>query len=80
MPTRSSIPKRPRDADEFANLIGDIAADETRGPIMKNPAAVALGKLGGQKGGVARAAKLTPAERENIARKAALSRWKKGAS
>jgi hypothetical protein len=42
----------------------------------KNPAAVALGKLGGAKGGKARAKKLTPAERSAIARNAALSRWK----
>ena len=41
----------------------------------KNPAAVALGRLGGLKGGKARAAKLTPAERKESARKAALVRW-----
>ncbi|MGH9826244.1 MAG: hypothetical protein ACREDR_23690 [Blastocatellia bacterium] len=41
----------------------------------KNPAAVALGKLGGSKGGKARAAKLSPAKRKAIARKAARSRW-----
>ena len=43
----------------------------------KNPAAVALGKLGGLKGGNARAAKLSPAKRKAIAKKAAQSRWKK---
>jgi hypothetical protein len=43
----------------------------------KNPAAVALGKLGGAKGGKARAAKLSPAKRKAIARKAANSRWAK---
>ena len=41
----------------------------------KNPAAVALGRLGGQKGGKARAAKLSPAERSAIAKKAATARW-----
>jgi hypothetical protein len=41
----------------------------------KNPAAVALGKLGGNKGGKARAAKLSPAKRKAIARKAAKARW-----
>jgi len=41
----------------------------------KNPAAVALGKLGGMKGGRARAAKLTPAERKEIAQRAAKARW-----
>ena len=44
---------------------------------LKNPAAVALGKLGGKKGGRARAAKLTPEERSAIAKKAAETRWKK---
>ena len=43
----------------------------------KNPNAVALGKLGGSKGGKIRAAKLTPEERSEIARKAVLARWAK---
>jgi hypothetical protein len=43
----------------------------------KNPAAVALGKLGGSKGGKARAAKMTPEERSESARKAAKARWDK---
>ena len=43
----------------------------------KNPAAVALGRLGGLKGGKARAEALTPEERSEIARKAAKARWKK---
>jgi hypothetical protein len=46
-------------------------------PPQKNPAAVALGRLGGLKGGKARAAKLTPEKRSEIARKAARSRWAK---
>jgi hypothetical protein len=48
----------------------------------KNPAAVALGKLGGRKGGKARAERLTPEQRSEIARKAAQTRWseKKGRS
>jgi hypothetical protein len=41
----------------------------------KNPAAVALGRLGGLKGGKARAAKLTPEQRSEISRKGALKRW-----
>jgi hypothetical protein len=41
----------------------------------KNPAAVALGKLGGAKGGKARVAKLSPEEQQEIARKAARARW-----
>jgi len=41
----------------------------------KNPAAVALGRLGGAKGGKARAARLTAQQRSEIARKAARARW-----
>jgi hypothetical protein len=42
----------------------------------KNPAAVALGRLGGLKGGKARAEKLSAEQRKEIAKKAALIRWK----
>ncbi len=44
-------------------------------PITKNPAAVALGRKGGKKGGPARAARLTPAQRSESARKAVQTRW-----
>src|SRR5687768_2155358 len=44
-------------------------------PAEKNPAAVALGQLGGRKGGKARAESLTPERRSEIARKAAAGRW-----
>ena len=44
---------------------------------VKNPAAVMLGRLGGIKGGKARAESLSPKRRKEIARKAALKRWKK---
>jgi hypothetical protein len=43
---------------------------------QKNPHAAALGRLGGQRGGPARAAMLSPKRRREIARKAALARWK----
>jgi hypothetical protein len=46
-------------------------------PKKKNAAAVALGKLGGRKGGRARAAKLSPQERTAIAQRAAKARWAK---
>jgi hypothetical protein len=48
-------------------------------PRKKNPAAVALGKLGGMKGGRARAAELSPERRKEIAQKAAKARWAKTA-
>lgn len=44
---------------------------------QKNPAAVALGRLGGLKGGKARAEKLSTEERQSIARNAAMTRWKR---
>ena len=47
------------------------------GSTKKNPAAVALGRLGGLKGGKARAAKLSPQQRTASARKAAAARWSK---
>lgn len=51
----------------------DMASEKPK----KNPAAVALGRLGGLKGGKARAAKLTPEQRSEIARKAGKNRWAK---
>jgi hypothetical protein len=49
----------------------------TKSNPNKNPAAVALGRLGGLKGGPALAAKMTPAQRKAAGRKAALARWSK---
>lgn len=46
-------------------------------PIARNPHAAALGRLGGQRGGPARAAALSPRRRREIARAAALARWSK---
>lgn len=53
------------------------AEDEPKAPPKKNPAAVALGRLGGLKGGKARAESLTPERRSEIAREAAKKRWAK---
>lgn len=73
--------KRPADPNVKAKLIVDIATGETPDPITnppgKNPAAVALGRLGGLKGGKARAAKLSAKKRSEIAKKAAQKRWGK---
>ena len=73
MQKRSS--KRTPDVNVIAARIVSEATDEAH--IVKNPAAVALGRLGGLKGGKARAAKLTPTRRAEIARKAARARWQK---
>ena len=54
-------------------ISGDLPKEQPE--TIKNPAAVALGRLGGLKGGLARAAKLSPRKRREIARKAAQSRW-----
>jgi hypothetical protein len=60
-------------ANVMALTTGTKLAEESK----KNPAAVALGRLGGLKGGKARAAKLSSARRKAIAKKSAASRWKK---
>jgi len=78
MPKRSSK-KKSGDINQLAKAIVDQATDETP-PILtengKNAAAVSLGRLGGKKGGPARAKKLTNARRSEIARKAAEARWR----
>ena len=68
--------------DEGGDGKGDVEMrrDDTPEPQErpeKNPAAVALGRLGGLSGGKARAAKLSPDRRSEIARLAALARWEK---
>jgi hypothetical protein len=50
---------------------------DAMGKRRKNPAAVALGRLGASKGGKARAAKLTPEQRRESARKAVMARWQR---
>ena len=73
-------PKRPKDTNQKAKFILDLITGEKEEPKTnegKNPAAVALGKLGGLKGGVARAESLTPERRKEIAKKAAEKRWNK---
>lgn len=69
--------KKPVDLNRLASAIVDEATGNAPDPDEgKNPAAVALGRLGGAKGGKARAAKLTPEERSEIAKKAAAARWR----
>lgn len=86
MPSRSSKPSRPGTPHDFTTMarrVVEQAIGETLDgqPLPdkdagKNPAAVALGKLGGAKGGKARAEALSPAKRKEIAKKAAAARWK----
>jgi hypothetical protein len=68
-----------RDAD-VSCLIGraaQVGLVKSLAAMKENPHVVALGKMGGSKGGKIRAAKLTPMERSASARKAALARWAK---
>jgi hypothetical protein len=80
--------KRPRDPNQLAHQvflesIGEAPKYDPSQPATKpvdpnkNPHAVALGRLGGLKGGAARAAKLAPKKRSQIAAKAAKARWEK---
>lgn len=76
MPDRSR--KRPQDVNELAKQLVEEATGEAP-PFDpdegKDPAAVALGRKGGLKGGKARAANMTPEQRREAARKAAHARW-----
>jgi hypothetical protein len=69
------MPKRSSKRDE--NQIATEVLRPAIGEPWKNPAAVALGRLGGLKGGKARSKALSSDERTRIARKAAAARWKK---
>ncbi len=78
MPKRSS--KNQKDATEVARHVFDAVVPDAElfePKKGKHPAAVALGRLGGQKGGPARATKLTKEQRIAIAKKAAAKRWKR---
>lgn len=74
-----SRPKRPRGANRLAKAIIDLStgqAVEVDPDAGKDPAAVALGRKGGLKGGKARAEKMTAEERSEAARKAAQAQWR----
>jgi len=76
MPERSR--KRPVDLNSLAaSIVADSTDEDKPEPPedTRDPAAVALGRKGGLKGGPARADKLTPNQRSEIARKAATARW-----
>jgi hypothetical protein len=71
-------PKRPRDVNQLGKAIVDLATGEAEilTPLpQKNEAAVSLGRLGGKKGGPARAKKLSKKRRREIAEGAARARW-----
>ena len=70
-----------RDANQLAafivGMVTGTAQEAKPKPKKKNPAAVALGRAGGLKGGKARAASLTAKQRSEIAQKGAKARWEK---
>ena len=71
--------KRPRDPNQLAKLIVDIAAGEVEDVVSEEKKRPQLkrGHLGGLKGGKSRAKKLSSAERKAIAQKAAAARWRR---
>jgi hypothetical protein len=71
-------PKRPRDTNQLAKFITDLATGDKTEKLEdsgKDPAAVRRGQLGGAIGGKARAAVLSKKKRKSIAKKAAKARW-----
>ena len=86
MVTTMKKPKRPRDSNQLAKMVVDMAtgqaprddlpedepSDATVSEVMRH-----IGRKGGKKGGKARAEKLTAKQRSEIAKKAAKARWKK---
>lgn len=73
-------PKRPRDPNQLAKLMVDIATGEVEDEDPdkdKNPHAVALGRMGGKKGGKKAAENMSPEQRKERAKKAAAARWAK---
>jgi len=71
--------KRTSKKEDDPNILAVSIVEQATGTQIrqKNPAAVALGRLGGLKGGKARAQKLSAGRRKEIAQKAAQSRWAK---
>lgn len=68
---------RTLDSNQWAHSVVAATTEDLPEEAAKNPAAVALGRLGGAKGGKARAASLTPKQRSQIAQMAAKARWGK---
>lgn len=72
--------KMPRDPNQRAKAVVDLATGQRQpdpAPPAKDPAAIARGHKGGLIGGARRAAKMTPEERSESARRAAVARWQR---
>ena len=72
-------PQRPRDTNQLAKHIVDIAtgAAQDGPPTEKDPSAVARGRKGGRVGGLVRASRMTQEERTEAARRAVQARWQR---
>jgi hypothetical protein len=70
-------PSRPRDPNQLAKLIADIATGEVSDDKREESPMAERGRKGGEKGGASRAAALTPEQRSEIARKGAAKRWER---
>ena len=68
-------PKRPRDPNQLAKLMVDITTGESCDEVPTSSPMSDLGREGGLKGGMARAASMSPERRREIAQQAAATRW-----
>ena len=73
----SDKPKRPRDANQLAKFIVNIATGESEEEQPKDPSRVERGRKGGMKGGKKRASRMSAEERSESAKRAAQARWSK---
>jgi hypothetical protein len=73
----TKTPKRPRDLNQWAKRMVDLATGDIEEASPEQKEVSALARKGGLKGGRARANSLTPEQRSEIARTAAAARWKK---
>jgi len=71
------MPKRPRDPNQLAKIVVDIATGEAEDHISPSKRRTPKGRTGGIKGGKSRAKSLTPEQKHEIAKVAARARWKK---
>lgn len=69
--------KRPRDANQLAKFIVDVATGEREEATVEVDPVTAFTQANGRKGGASRATALSPARRQEIAQKAAKARWDK---
>ena len=74
----AKTPKRPRDPNQLAKMVVDLATGEADDIVHSSSAMSELGRAGGLKGGPARASSLPPERRQEIATRAASARWSKG--